>query len=120
MRVYTIGFGTDEPIGLSCTAEQLGPDTFAGFVELNEANDYLGFRQFLLIDQPNLEAIAEMTGGAFFRATDAQEVSDVFSELPGQVELQTEETERTVLFVIPAVAALMLALALSLIWNRYP
>ncbi|MEM7141530.1 MAG: VWA domain-containing protein [Actinomycetota bacterium] len=120
VRVYTIGFGTDEPIGLSCTADQLGPDGFGGFIELNEANDFLGFRQFLLIDQPNLETIASTTGGEFFRATDGEELTDVFAGLPAQVEPQTEEIERTVWFVLPAAIAMALALALSLAWNRYP
>ena len=119
VRVYTIGFGTDEPIALSCAPDQLGSDAFGGFIELNEANDFLGFRQFLLIDQPNLEAVAETTGGEFFRATDADELRDTFLGLPGQVELQTEEIERTAWPLLAAVIAVLLALGLSLHWNRW-
>ena len=119
VRVYTIGFGTDQPIALSCAPDQLGPDAFGGFIELNEANDFLGFRQFLLIDQPSLEDVASTTGGEFFRATDADELRDTFLGLPGQVELQTEEIERTVWPVLGAVIAVLLALALSLRWNRW-
>ncbi|GJM38821.1 MAG: UPF0353 protein [Acidimicrobiales bacterium] len=119
VRVFTIGFGTDDPIALSCSSDQLGPEAFGGFIELNEGNDFLGFRQFLLIDQPNLEAVADTTGGEFFRATDADELRDTFLGLPGQVELQTEEIERTAWPLLAAVVAVILALGLSLRWNRW-
>jgi Ca-activated chloride channel family protein len=128
VRVYTIGFGTTEPVAMVCTREQLGGDLFddqigggrfggggsgAGAVGA-------GFRRFLVIDEPTLQTIAEMTGGTYYRAEDADQLSDVFAELPTQIELQEEEVEISVAFVIAGAVLATLAVGLSLAWNRYP
>jgi Ca-activated chloride channel family protein len=121
VRVYTIGFGTTNPTELVCTREQLGADAFddGGF-------DPGGFgggprnSQFLVIDEPTLRAVADSTGGQFYRAEDASQLRGVFSNLPNQIDLQTEHREISVLFAIAGGVLAAAAIALSLLWNRYP
>ncbi|MGE3857690.1 MAG: VWA domain-containing protein [Dehalococcoidia bacterium] len=124
LRVYSIGFGTPAPTILSCSREQLGTDylvnQFAG-------GGGGGFgrrgadgppRSVLRIDERTLEAIAELTGGAYHRAADAEELVDVFRNLPKEVALQRQHTEISFGFTAAGAALLTAATLLSLAWNR--
>ncbi len=74
--------------------------------------------RFLVIDEPTLQSIADMTGGEYYRAENADQLVDVFDDLPSRVVEQKEEREITVYFVgVGAILALM-AIGLSLRWNR--
>jgi Ca-activated chloride channel family protein len=107
-----------------CTRAQLGADVFdedgfgggAGFGGGGPPAG--GFRQFLVIDEPTLQAVADITGGAFYKAEDADQLRTVFADLPNQIELQEEENEVTVVFALIAAMLLGLAVGLSLLWNR--
>jgi Ca-activated chloride channel family protein len=111
-----------------CTRQQLGADLFddqigggrfgGGGTGAGAIGG--GFRQYLVIDEPTLQTIADRTGGAYYRAEDADQLSEVFAELPTQVELQEEEVEVTVGFAIAGTLLAALAIGLSLAWNRYP
>ena len=130
VRVYTIGFGTTNPTGLVCTAEQLGGDAFSsgfggrsgGFPSGGGA--FLGggrggnARPFLVIDEPTLKEVAARTGGAYYRAKDAGQLRKVFAKLPKDVVLQQKHAEISSGFA--AVGALLVgaAIMLSLRWNR--
>jgi Ca-activated chloride channel family protein len=124
VRVYTIGFGTTSPTSMVCTREQLGGDTFSA----GASPDVGGFggggggggRQFLVIDEPTLQAVADTTGGEFHRAEDAGQLQQVFEDLPSRVELQKEEREVSVAFGAAGIALTLLAIGLSLRWNPYP
>lgn len=123
VRVYTIGFGTTSPTSMVCTHEQLGGDTFSA----GGSPDVGGFgggggggRQFLVIDEPTLQAVADTTGGQYFRAEDADQLDDVFRTLPREVVEQRRQEELTVWFVLVASVLAAAAIALSLWWNRYP
>ncbi len=118
VRVYTIGFGTTEPKELVCSAEQLGTDAFregfgGGFVTSN-------FRRFLVLDEPTLQAVADITGGSYFRAENADQLVEVFLDLPSQIVLQSERVEVSVAFAALGAVFATLAVALSLRWNRFP
>jgi Ca-activated chloride channel family protein len=122
VRVYTIGFGTDDPEELVCAPDQLGAGSFeeiGGFLSGGD-DGFGGFRQFLVIDEPTLQDVADITGGEYFRATDAEQLTEVFRDLPSQVTLQDEEHEISAWFVATAALLIALALGLSLRWNRYP
>jgi Ca-activated chloride channel homolog len=130
VRVYTIGFGTENPTGtMSCTADQLGGDIsfgggFGGGLgggQLGGGNFTAGGRRrFLVTDEPTLKAVAAMTGGKFYKAEDAKQLKSVFANLPRDVKLQKRKIELSAGFA--ALGALLTALAmfLSLRWNRSP
>lgn len=123
VRVYTIGFGTTEPQSLVCTAEQIGGDAFGdsafggggGFAGRAGGG---GFRRFIRTDEPSLKKVAAMTGGSFYKAEDAQQLREVFANLPKQVKLQTRDVELSVGFVAFGLLTVLAALGLSLRWNR--
>lgn len=132
VRVYTIGFGTTEPAELVCSADQLAGGVF-GFGgqggQFGQGQGQFGQGQggfgpgggnagFLDIDEPTLQQIAEMTGGQYFAAQDADQLVDVFSQLPSRVEIQTEDVDLSVVFVIAGLLLLGGAVVLSLRWNR--
>jgi Ca-activated chloride channel homolog len=130
VRVYTIGFGTENPSGtMSCTVDQLGGDLsfggagggFGGGRQLGGGGfGGGGRRRFLVTDEPTLKTVAAMTGGKFYKAQDAQQLKSVFANLPRDVKLQKRKIELSAGFA--AFGALLTAAAvfLSLRWNRSP
>lgn len=125
VRVYTIGFGTTNPQSLVCTPEQVGGDALGdgafaggggGFARAGGAGG--GFRRFIDTDEPTLKKVAAMTGANFYKAEDAQQLSQVFANLPKQVKLQKRDVEISVAFVAFGLLAVITALGLSLRWNR--
>ncbi|MFN2143232.1 MAG: VWA domain-containing protein [Candidatus Promineifilaceae bacterium] len=127
IRVYTIGFGSDDPQEMVCTREQLGSDAFnEGFGGIGGGPNSFGgggfgnFRRFLIIDEDTLQEIADMTGGEYFRAEDADQLLDIFLELPAQVELQRENLEISVVFAALGALLTLMAIALAALWNRFP
>lgn len=72
IKVYTIGIGTNGE-ALFPTGDLFGPS----FV-----------KQKVVIDEPTLQEIAEITGGKYFRATNNEILKDVFNEID-----QLEKTE---------------------------
>ena len=136
VRVYTIGFGTTNPTAMVCTRQQLGGDAIggdgfagtpfgggtggAGGAGGGGAGGGGPARNFLVIDEPTLTKVAEMTGGKFYRAEDADQLRDVFASLPNQVVLQKKDREVSVAFAAIGIALAGTAMALSLLWNRYP
>jgi len=122
VRVYTIGFGTTNPTQMVCSQQQLGADGFddGGFPQGGGFPPGGGNRQFLVIDEPTLKQVAAVTGGSYYRAQDADQLRSVFTKLPTQIELQTEDHEITVIFLIVGALLAAAAVTLSLRWNRYP
>ena len=113
VRVYTIGFGTTEPSERACTREQLGAGGFGGF-------GGFGGGGFLVADAPTLMAVAEQTGGTFHAAEDADQLREVFADLPKEVATQRQPTEIT--WMLTALGALLAAAAVaaSIRWSPYP
>lgn len=118
VRVYTIGFGTQNPTELSCSAEQLGGESFDG--NFGGGSGGAANRQFLVADDETLTQVATMTGGEFFRAENAEQLNQVFADLPTRVELQTRQRELSIVFAALGALLLLAAMALSLLWNRGP
>lgn len=125
VRVFTIGFGTLEAREMSCTREQLGSDVFGrgfggGFSGFGGGFGGGDFRRFLIIDEPTLKAIAELTGGSYFRAESADQLYEVFLDLPQRIVLQKERLEISVIFSAAGGFLMAAAIALSWRWNRFP
>ena len=122
VRVYTIGFGTSDPIEMVCTQQQLGSDAFGnGFGSSfgsGFGGGFGGFRRYLVIDEPTLQSVADITGGAYYRAESAEQLFEVFQELPTQIILQKESIEISVLFLALGALFVLAAVALSLKWNQ--
>jgi Ca-activated chloride channel family protein len=117
LRIYTIGFGTDEPAPMVCSPDELGGD--AGF------RGDPGFRfgrggggRNLQIDEETLKKVAEVTGGEYFRAQDAEQLIDVLTDLPNTIVVQREDIEISVWFVLAGVLLALVAVVLSLRWSR--
>ncbi len=125
VRVYTIGFGTTSETTMVCNPQQAGADFIAdpfGEVAAGEhgpAGDFGqigGFgavSQFLVIDEPTLQSVAAITGGEYFRAEDAEQLLEVFLNLPTQLERQPQQVEITWIFALASAVFACLALGLS-------
>ena len=125
VRVYTIGFGTSNPGQMVCSPEQVGSDSFRGGGGFGGFGNFGGggggnFRRFLIIDEETLQGIADMTGGAYFRAENAEQLLNVFLELPTQIILQKEALEMSVIFSALGTIFATIGVVLSLLWNRFP
>lgn len=124
VRVFTIGFGGDQIAEMVCAPDQIGPSSFAPGFGFSDGRPDLGgttldeLRPFLVIDEPTLMEMASLTGGEYFRAADANQLIEVFNQLPTQIVLQEEETEITVGFLAAALAFLLAAIALTITFNR--
>ncbi|MDO9486092.1 MAG: VWA domain-containing protein [Actinomycetota bacterium] len=130
VRVYTIGFGTTEPGTSMCSPDQVfggfqfqgfGSDPGQGFGGFGGGGGGGGFGggNFRQIDEPTLQEIAKMTGGEYFKAQDAEQLLEVFSQLPSRVVSQTQDIELSVAFAILGALLAGTAVVLSLRWNRF-
>jgi Ca-activated chloride channel family protein len=131
VRVYTIGFGSTEPGRMVCTPAQLGSDVFGGgFGGGGGGFDGGGFggggfggggfRRYLMLDEPTLQAVADLTGGDYYRAEDAEQLYEVFVSLPTEFVLQRERLEMSALFSMLGVVFATAAAVLAMVWNRFP
>ena len=133
-RIYTIGFGTSNPASRSCTRKQLGGRYFGGGRFGGGGGfggggfggggfggrGFGGFGRSLIADEATLRAVAEQTGGNYHGAADADELRQVFSDLPKDVARQKQPTEIT--WMLAALGALLAAAAVaaSMRWSPYP
>lgn len=113
VRVYTIGFGTENGSpGFGRSDPSGGGGLFGGGQ---------GGGQFRRgIDEATLKRVADMTGGTYYAAASVDELQGVFAELPTSVITKTEVTEISVVFAIIGAVLVALALGLALRWNPLP
>ena len=116
VRVYTIGFGTENGSIPDCGWGFQGGGSFGGGAP-SWGNSWYGggFRRG--IDEDTLKQIAAMSGGEYYSAQSAGELNDVFRDLPSHLVTRTENMEISVFFT--AIGALLAALAigLSMVWH---
>ncbi len=116
VRVYTIGFGTDNNTSMpNCGFQIQNGDQFG-----QSYGGGGGSRFRREIDEETLKQVADMTGGSYHLAASANELQDVFQNLPTQLMTITETTEVSVMFVVIGALLVTLAIALSLIWHPLP
>jgi Ca-activated chloride channel homolog len=120
LRVFTIGFGSTEPAQMMCTADQVSGDSFGGggFAPGGARFGRGGRNQE--IDEAALTQVADTTGGRYFRAEDADQLTEVLGDLPREIGRHQEQTEITVWFVLAGVLLTFTGVGLSLWWNRGP
>ncbi|MEU4157545.1 VWA domain-containing protein [Actinoplanes sp. NPDC026670] len=124
LRVYTIGFGTTNPQQMVCTAEQVSGDsafTGGGFggggFGGGGGGRGGGNRE---IDEDALTEVADLTGGRYFKAEDAEQLTDVLGDLPREFGLTKQNVEVSVWFLLLGTLLVSAAVGLSLWWNRGP
>ena len=112
LRVYTIGFGTENG-----SPQFADPGGFGG----GRGGGQFGGRGFRRgIDEATLKQIADMTGGRYYAASSASELLKVFQSLPTSLITKHEVTEISVVFAAGGALLVALALALALRWNPLP
>jgi Ca-activated chloride channel homolog len=123
VRVYTIGFGTAQGGVMDCGVQYGRIDPFAGASPQFGTSDPFGgggggFRRG--IDEDTLQQVADMTGGEYYSAESADELQNVFDELPTSFLTRYEMMEISVAFVAVGALLALLAILLSMIWNPLP
>ena len=132
VRVYTIGFGT--PNGsefASCQSSDpygggfgFGGGGFGGgfggggFGGGFGGGGFGGFRRG--IDEATLKQVAAMTGGAYYSASSASELQNIFNSLPTYLIMKHETTEISVFFTAFGALLAALAILLALLWHPLP
>ncbi len=123
VQVYTIGFGTTRPAVLRCSEEQLGGDEMSiriGRGGFGSLGGRFGGRNFLSLDEPTLSRIAEVTEAEYYLAESSDELFEVFSTIP--VQLERKKVRMEVSAVLTAISGLLalVAAALGLRWSPLP
>jgi Ca-activated chloride channel homolog len=117
VRVYAIGFGTEQGAEFSICGQRMN-----GFEPWGGQGGFLGagggFRR--AIDEETLIEVAEMTGAQYYSAESAGELEQVFRDLPTSTILKHETAELSAIFVMAAAILVTLALMLSLLWHPLP
>jgi Ca-activated chloride channel family protein len=107
VRVYTIGFGTDQGAPFAfCDNWFFSGGGFGGGG---------GFRRG--IDEETLIDIAELTGGEYYQATSASELDEVFKSLPTYLITKRETMEISFAFTMLGALLAGAAILLSMLWN---
>jgi Ca-activated chloride channel family protein len=109
VRVYTIGYGTDNPAPLACGNGQFG--AFRG--------GFGGVGGSLEADYSALMQISHTTGGTFYRAQDASQLSSALDKLPAAFSVVRKRVDIAAGFATLGGLLIAVAVALSL-WQDRP
>jgi Ca-activated chloride channel family protein len=115
VRVFTIGFGTTTPSPMACTGKQAGSWAGGG---LGGSFGRGGGRNPRIIDEPNLQAIAETTGGQYYKAESADQLQEALDDLPSHVAVVKKHVDVASWFAGAGGLLVAVAIGLSLWWNR--
>ena len=128
IRVFTIGFGTEDPGGRPprCGAQYVGNEPGdsgqqgfdPGFGGGGFGGGGGGLRR--AIDEETLMAVAEATGGEYALAENAGQLNEVFADLPTNLIVAHEVVEISVAFTAVAVVLIGLAILLGQAWRPLP
>ena len=121
VRVFTIGYGTDNPAPLAC-----GSGQFGGFGGGGGGFGGVGFGGVgsggagnpFEADYGALMQISRTTGGSFYRAQDANQLSSALDHLPAAFTIVRKHLDLANWFAGGGGLLIAAAVALSLWWNR--
>jgi Ca-activated chloride channel family protein len=121
VRVFTIGYGTDNPAPLACGSGQFGGfgggsggfggGGFGGGGSGGAGNPFEA-------DYAALMKISHTTGGTFYRAQDADQLSSALNHLPAAFTIVRKHLDLAAWFAGGGGLIIAAAVALSLWWNR--
>ena len=120
IRVYPIGFGTDANESIpNCGQSSFGGgDPFGGGRGQGFGGGGGGFGGFRRgIDEDTLKQVADLTGGKYYSAVNAEELNNVFKNLPVSIITKHETMEVSVFLTGAAVLLALLAISLSMLWQ---
>ena len=115
IRVYTIGFGTNRNNSVMDCGDQFQENDFFGGGGFGPGVGGGGFRRE--IDETTLKQIADLTGGTYYAASSANELENVFQNLPTYLVSTRETIEITAFFTAIAAFIAILAMLLSMRWH---
>jgi len=116
VRIYTIGMGKAEGVPIPVTDPRTGQRYY---VRDRSGNLYLS-----RINAKELTEIAQLTGGLYFQADNAEKLKDIYKRIAEmeKAEYEVKHTtlylEQMVWFGVPALILLMLALLMNLTVSR--
>jgi Ca-activated chloride channel family protein len=119
VRVFTIGYGTDNPAPLVCDSSQFG-----GFGGGGGAGSGFGGTSSggagnpLSADYSALQKISQATGAVSYRAASASQLSNVLGRLPAEFTVVHKDEDIAAGFAALGGLLVAAAVALSLWWNR--
>src|SRR5579859_1408338 len=117
VRVFTIGYGTDHPAPLACSSDQFGGFAGAGYGG-GFGGGNTGAGNPFLADYNALMQISRTTGGTFYRAQDASQLSSALARLPAAFTIVRRHLDLASWFAAAGGLLIAAAVALSLWWNR--
>lgn len=113
VRIFSIGFGTTRNVVMDCWSipgseppARSGPGPQAGSGSFGSG-----------ADEATLKQIAEMTGGQFYSATNADELHGVFQSLHSYVAMTNKKVEVSAFFTAAAALLGVLAMVISFLWH---
>jgi Ca-activated chloride channel family protein len=115
VRVFTIGFGTTTPSRMACTGKQAGSWAGGGW---GGGFSRGGGRSPRIIDEPNLQAVAKVTGGQYYKAESADQLQEALGDLPRRVTVVKEHLDIASWFAGAGGLLVAVAIGLSLWWTR--
>ncbi|MBM3506520.1 MAG: VWA domain-containing protein [Alphaproteobacteria bacterium] len=95
VKVFTVGFGAQPSGGVA---------------------EFAGQRQRSMLNEEALRQVAEITRGAYFHASTAEELTEVYATLNREFFVETKKTEVTAFFAALATALTFASVALSMMW----
>jgi Ca-activated chloride channel homolog len=116
VRVFTIGYGTSNPAQLACNSTQFGG--FGGFGGGGFGGGGGAGGNPFQADYSALMQISKATGGTFYRAQDASQLSSALAKLPAAFTIVHKQVDIAALFAALGGVLIAVAVALSLWWNR--
>ena len=113
--MFTIGFGTTTPSRMTCTGRQAG-----GWAGGGPRGGFGGGggRNPRVIDEATLQAVAEITGGQYYKAESADQLQEALGDLPSQVTVANKHVDIASWFAGAGGLLVVIAVGLSLWWNR--
>jgi Ca-activated chloride channel homolog len=115
VRVFTIGYGTDTPAPLACSSGQFGGFGGGGFGGFGGRG---GPGNPFDADYGALMQISRTTGGTFYRAQDAGQLSTALARLPAAFTIVRKQVDLASWFAAGGGLLIAAAVAFSLWWNR--
>ena len=116
VRVFTIGYGTDNPAPLACSSAQFGGFGGPGFGGFGGSGGGQGSPLFA--DYGALMQISRTTGGTFYRAQDAGQLATALAKLPAAFTIVREHIDLASWFAAAGGLLIAAAVALPLWWDR--